>query len=131
MLDSERLARRWFSLVERRSFEQLADLAHPAIVVVSKVRPGLVVEGKPAFARFVEETLGPTLHDAIASRYRPLDEERIVVEGRIRWMDEEHVLRDDPVMWAMSFEDGLLIRFVAARSLVEAEATLARKPSER
>jgi hypothetical protein len=126
MVESERLARRWFSFVERRSFEQLADLVHPSIVLVSKIRTGLVVEGQPAFAHFVEETLAPNLHGAVAGNYRPLDDDRIVVEGRIRWMDEDHVLRDDPVTWAMAFEDGLLTRFVAARSVVEAETTLTR-----
>lgn len=127
MIDSERLARRWFSLVERRAFEQLGEIVHPSLVLVSKVRPGLVVEGKEAFVRYVEETLVHTLHEAAASTYRPLDEQRIVVEGRIRWMDDDHVLRDDPVTWAMSFEDGLLTRFVSVRSVVEAEAMLARR----
>lgn len=129
MIESERLARRWFSIVERRAFEQLPDLVHPSIVLVSKVRPGLVVEGKQAFGRFVEETLMQSLHEAVASSYRPLDDQRIVVEGRIRWMDDDHVLRDDPVTWAMAFEDGLLARFASVRSLVEAKATLTRTPS--
>lgn len=129
MVESERLARRWFSLVERRAFEQLGDLVHPSVVLVSKIRPGLVVEGKDAFVRFVEETLAQSLHEALATTYRPLDEEQVVVEGRIRWMDDEHVLRDDPVTWAMAFEEGLLTRFISARSLVEAEAVLVRRRS--
>ena len=56
--------------------------------------------------------------------YAPLDESRVVVEGRIRWIDEERVIRDDPVVWALEFRDELLIRFAAARTTLEAEAIL-------
>ena len=53
-----------------------------------------------------------------------LDGERVVVEGRMRWIDEDRVIRDDPVLWAMEFEDGLLRRFLPARTAVEAETLL-------
>ena len=56
--------------------------------------------------------------------FHPVDDNRIVVEGRLRWMDDERVIRDDPVIWAMEFRDGLLARFVPARTLVEAETML-------
>lgn len=123
---SERLARRWFSLVEHRAFDQLDDLVHPSIVLVSKIRPGLSLEGKEAFLRFVREELSDSLHEAVTTTYRALDDERVVVEGRIRWVDEDRVLRDDPVTWAIGFEDGLLRQFVAVRNQVEAESVLAR-----
>ena len=55
----------------------------------------------------------------------PIDGERIVVEGRMRWMDEERVLRDDPMIWALEFRDGLLFRSTPAHSVLEAEALLA------
>jgi hypothetical protein len=35
------------------------------------------------------------------------------------------VIRDDPAVWAMEFRDELLLRFVAVRSVLEAEAILA------
>lgn len=123
---SERLARRWFSLVEHRQFGQLGEYVHPEVVLVSKIRPGIVVEGREAFLRFVEETLAESLHDAATSTFRALDDERIVVEGRLRWMDEEHVLRDDDVTWAMSFDGGLLRVMASARTAVEAESVLSR-----
>lgn len=113
--------------MEHREFDQLVDLVHPSIVLVSKIRPGLVLEGKDEFVRFVEQTLVGVLREVATTTYRPLDETNIVVEGRIRWMDEERVLRDDPVTWAISFEDGLLRRFVSARTLVEAETALSRR----
>ena len=73
---------------------------------------------------------GPSLASAVVPRvwqgvvYRPLDERCIVVEGRLRWSDDEQVMRDDPVTWALEFEDDLLVRFVPARSQLEAETIL-------
>ena len=122
---SERLARRWFDVVEQGALEQLAELVHPDVVLVSKVRSGLVVEGREDFARFVEDTLTRSLYHASAEVYRPLDERCVVVEGRLRWTDDEQVMRDDPVTWALEFEDDLLMRFIPARTPLEAEAILA------
>jgi len=122
---SERLARRWFELVEQGALDQLVELVHPDVVLVSKVRTGLVVEGREDFARFVEETLTRSLYHAAAEVYRPLDERCVVVEGRLRWIDDEQVMRDDPVTWALEFEDGLLVRFAPARTPLEAETILA------
>ena len=62
--------------------------------------------------------------------FRPIDEERIVVEGRMRWMDDERVLRDDPMIWALEFRDGLLYRSTPAHSVLEAEALLTAPPRE-
>jgi len=57
--------------------------------------------------------------------YRPLDDERVLVEERLRWTDDARILRDDPVIWALVFSDGLLLRSTPAQSLAEAEALLA------
>jgi hypothetical protein len=110
--------------VEERAFDQLGELVDPSIMLVSKVRPGQVVEGKDEFIRFVQHTLTNSLYEAVASSFQPLDEARVVVEGRIRWIDEDRVIRDDPVTWAMEFRDGLLVRFIPARTLIEAETIL-------
>lgn len=118
------MARRWFSVVEERAFDDLADLVDPSITLVSKVLPGRVVDGKDDFLRFVQETLADSLYEAVVTSYRALDDDRVVVEGRIRWIDDDRVIRDDPVTWAMEFRDGLLVRFVPARTLVEAETIL-------
>jgi hypothetical protein len=40
-------------------------------------------------------------------------------------MDDERVLRDDPMIWALQFRDGLLFRSLSARSVIEAQAILA------
>ena len=121
--ESERLARRWWAIVQDRTFENLYDLVHDDIVVVSKLQPGLVVEGRENVVRYMEE-VAESFHEARMTDFHPVDANRVVVEGRLRWMDEERVIRDDPVIWAMEFRDGLLARFIPARTLVEAETVM-------
>jgi Domain of unknown function (DUF4440) len=121
---SERLARRWWAMVSERAFDQLGDLVHDDVVVVSKIRPGLVLEGKDEVLQHMQETIADNLYEATTTTYLPIDEHRIVVEGRIRWIDDERVIRDDPVTWAMEFRDDLLTRFIPARTQLEAETML-------
>jgi hypothetical protein len=82
------------------------------------------VEGKDDFLRFLHSTVTESLYEATTSEYHPLDDDRVVVEGRLRWIDEDRVIRDDPVTWAMEFRHGLLTRFLPARTRVEAETML-------
>lgn len=110
--------------MDERAFDQLVELVHDDIVIVSKMQPGLVLEGKAESGEFMREVLPDSLYEATTSAYLPLDDNRIVVEGRIRWIDQERVIRDDPVTWAMEFRDGLLVRFIPARTQVEAETIL-------
>jgi hypothetical protein len=124
ILESERLARHWWAVVDERAFDRLADLVHDDIVIVSKMQPDLVLEGKAEAVEFIQQMLPNSLYEATTSAYFPLDQNRIVVEGRLRWIDEERVIRDDPVTWAMEFRDGLLARFVPTRTQVEAETIL-------
>ena len=39
--------------------------------------------------------------------------------------DDDRVIRDDPTVWAMEFRDGLVLRFLPARTALEAETLLA------
>lgn len=123
-LGSERLARHWWALVGERAFDQLGELLHEDVVVVSKIQPGTVFEGRSDVLRYMLESLPDHLYEATTSAYHVIDDDRVVVEGRIRWIDEERVIRDDPVTWAMEFRDGLLVHFVPARTQVEAETIL-------
>lgn len=123
-LDSERLARRWFATVEQGAFDRLVELVHDDIRLVSRVRAGVTVEGRSDVTRFIREEVAGSLYEAKAELYVPLDENRVIVEGRMRWIDEQRVIRDDPVVWALEFEDELLIRFAPARTIVEAETIL-------
>jgi ketosteroid isomerase-like protein len=124
MRESERLARRYFSLFRRGETARVLDLVHPDVEIVLKaVRPGEVLRGREQVAEFVDEISG-RFYESHPDVFRPLDDDRIVVEGRTRWMDEERVLRDDPMIWALEFRDGMLYRSVHAQSVVEAEALL-------
>lgn len=124
-LASEVLARRWFTLVQDRDLDGLCAFLHDDIVFVSRVRGGDTAEGRDAASDLVRETLTRSIYDVVADAYFPLDEDRIVVDGRMRWIDDDRVIRDDPVLWALEFRDGLLVRFLPARTTVEAETLLA------
>ena len=82
------------------------------------------MQGREDVARFIADFVAPSLYDAAVELYTPLDDERVIVEGRLRWIDEDRVIRDDPVVWALEFCDELLLRSVAARSTRDAEAVL-------
>jgi ketosteroid isomerase-like protein len=123
--NSERLARRCFSLLARGEAEQIAELMHPEVEIVTTfLRPGEVLRGRDAVLGFVERARGH-FYEPHTDVFRPVDEDRIVVEGRIRWLDDDRILRDNPVIWAMEFRDGLLFRSAPAQSVLEAEALLA------
>jgi len=114
--------------VAERAFDQLAELVRDDVVLVSKIRPGLVLEGKREVMQHIQDELAGKLYEATTYDFLPIDEDRIVVEGRIRWIDDERVIRDDPVTWAMEFRDGLLARFIPARTQIEAETILGAPP---
>jgi ketosteroid isomerase-like protein len=126
--DSERLARRYFALYARGETERLLEAVHPDVEIVLKSTAGEVLHGRSAVAAFLEETAS-RFHETHPDVYRPLDDERIVVEGRMRWMDEERILRDDPVIWALEFRDGLLYRSTPAPSVLAAETILSAPPT--
>lgn len=129
MATSERLARRWFATIQRGAYDELDELVHDDVELSSKLRPGTTVHGRSDVARFIETEVAPNLFEASTEVFTPLDDDRVIVEGRVRWIDDERVIRDDPVIWAVAFRDGLLLRFLAARTLIEAEAALGR-PAE-
>ena len=102
----------------------MPELLHEDVELVSKIRTGTVVHGREDVARFIADAVAPSLYEAAVELYTPLDDDRVIVEGRLRWIDEDRVIRDDPVVWALEFRDELLLRFVAARSTLDAEAIL-------
>jgi hypothetical protein len=97
---------------------------HDDVELVSKIRTGTVVRGRAEVLEFTQNTVAPSLYDAVVEVYRPIDAHRVIAEGRLRWIDDDRVIRDDPSVWALEFRDGLLVRFVAARSMLAAEAIL-------
>jgi ketosteroid isomerase-like protein len=125
--ESERLARRYFALFEEGDLTQLLELMHPDIeLVVKSTRPGEVLRGRAAVAALAREQI-ERLFESTAEVFEPLDETRIVVEGRVRWLDDQRVLRDDPMVWALEFSDGLLRRSTPAHSVLEAKMILAAR----
>ena len=115
--------------MQRGAFDELEELVHDDVELVSKVRPGTTVHGRADVIRFIEAEVAPNLFEAASDVFSAIDDERVIVEGRLRWIDDERIIRDDPVIWAVEFRDGLLLRFVPARTMLEAEAVLAR-PAE-
>jgi len=125
VVESERLARRYFELFGQHAFQKLREVVHPDVVLVLKaVQPGHVVRGREELIRFLEEEFRRHLWEAVAQVFRPLDANRVIVEGRVRWFDDEHVLRDDSRIWALEFSDGLLLLSAPARNTIEAEMIL-------
>ena len=127
-MESERLARRYFAFFARGEKDPLLELVHSDVEVRLKtVRRGELIKGREALGTFLDE-LGEMFFESHADVFRPFDEERVVVEGRIRWMDDDRILRDDPMIWALEFREGLLYRSTPAQSVLEAEALLAAAP---
>jgi ketosteroid isomerase-like protein len=123
MRESERLARRYFTVYARGEHETLLELVHPEAEIVLKSAGGEVLRGRDAVAAFLEETAS-RFHETHPDVFHPVDDERVVVEGRMRWMDEDRILRDDPVILALEFRDALLFRSRPAQSVLEAQALL-------
>lgn len=129
-MQSERLARQCFEAGRDPDFpRRFKELLHPDVAVSLKSTEGAWIEGAEAVGEILDRNAAAPVFDAIDDRYLPLDEDRVVVEGRLRWMDEEErMLRDEPMVWAIEFRDGLLYRSIVVRSVAEAEALL---PGER
>ena len=105
--ESERLARQIFALFQERDKETLLELIHPEVeVVLETTGPGEVLAGRDAVAELVDSVAG-RLCETQAVEY-PLDDNRIMIEGRLRSLDDERILRDDPMIWAFEFREGLL-----------------------
>ena len=122
---SERLARECFEAGRDHDFpRRFKELLHPEVAVAVKSADGEWVEGADAVGELLDRNSEAPVFEATDERYVTLDDERVVVEGRLRWMDEGRTLRDEPAIWALEFRDGLLYRSVAVRSVAEAEAFL-------
>lgn len=124
-VESARLAKRYFGLFRRGDVPGMLDLLHPEVEwVLKSTRPGDVLRGKGDAEAFFDEIAGK-FYELVAEVYQPLDDERVVVEGRLRWTDDDQILRDDPVVWAFVFRDGLVWRVTPVQSVAAAEAILA------
>ena len=124
-MESERLARVCFDAGRDSDFpRRFKDLLHPDVEVLLKAGPSGWLHGADAVGELLNERAGAAVYEALDERYHPLDDERVIVEGRLRWTDDRRTLRDDPAVCAIEFRDGLLYRSIATRSVAEAEALL-------
>jgi len=124
MPESERLTRRFFALLQQGENSKVVDLVHPEVEwVLMTIRPGQILRGRGETQAFLDE-IADEFIELVVEECRPLDDERVVVEGRRRSIDDDRVLRDDPMILAMVFRGGLLWRSTPAQSVAEAEAIL-------
>ena len=104
-------------------------MLHPeAVIELQAVQPGAHLRGRDEIVAFLQQEFARRLWETVVHVCTPIDESRVVAEGRIRWMDDERVMRDEARVWGLEFRNGLLLRSVPARSAVEAEALLAAAP---
>ena len=121
---SERLARRFFALFQQGEKSRMLELVHPEIEwILMTIRPGETLRGRDDAQAFLDE-IADEFIELVAEEFTPVDDERVVVEGRRRTIDDDRILRDDPMILAMVFRDGLLWRSTPAQSVAEAEAIL-------
>jgi ketosteroid isomerase-like protein len=127
----ESLAKRYFALLNSRALEELREVLHPDVALeMNTVGPTTVLKGREEVIRFLGETFPHRLWEAVVQACETLGDNRAVVAGRVRWMDDQRVLRDDPHLWALEFCDGLLLRSVPVRSVREAESILTSAESD-
>jgi ketosteroid isomerase-like protein len=124
MPESERLTRRFFALLQQGENSKVVDLVHPEVEwVLMTIRPGQILRGRGETQAFLDE-IADEFIELVVEECRPLENNRVVVEGRRRSIDNDRVLRDDPMILAMVFRGGLLWRSTPAQSVAEAEAIL-------
>jgi hypothetical protein len=124
MLRSETLARRMFRHVEHGEHPLVAAFIHPDARIIPVTAP---VERDAAGIREYIEVSVPKLiyRDVRAFCYEPVTDDRIAVQGQLRWELEEGGFRIFTATWALVFKDGLLFRSWPCDSLEAARRELA------
>ena len=85
--ESERLARRFFSLFQQGETAKVLELVHPELERVLMTRPGEVLRGREEAEAFLND-IATQFIELVADEFMPQDDERVVVEGRRRTIDE-------------------------------------------
>ena len=116
MYESERLARAVFSATAHGELAKTLPLIHPDAVIVPGAETSTVVSRADLVEHLASQSKLPVL-DSVAHTYTPLDDERIIVEGRVRVRLENGGFSDHAMVWGMVFRDGLLFRSWAVRSV--------------
>jgi hypothetical protein len=82
MYESERLARTLFSAMNNGQQAQTLPLIHPDAVIAPSYDPSTVVSRAELLEHVETGTM--RVFDSVGQKYTPLDDERIIVEGRAR-----------------------------------------------
>ena len=123
--DLERLVRRYFAVFRLETLAELRELLAPdAVLGLIAVQPGMVLRGRDEIVAFLEQEFTRRLWETVVHACTPLDGSRALVEGRVRWIDDDHVMRDEARFWGVEFRDGLLWRSLPGRTATEAETLL-------
>jgi hypothetical protein len=96
---------------------------HPDAVLVPSYDPSSLVS-RADFVAHLASSDAPRAVDAVGHVYRPLDDERIIVEGRVRIRRPQGGFADRPMVWALIFRGGLLYRSWAVGDVTHAELLL-------
>lgn len=118
--DAGSLARHVFEIANRDPMK-LGPLLHPDVDVEFAHAPGRIVHGRDDVMAVVEdEIVVMAVHEAMPRSFHPIDDDRIVIEGRLRWSSRGGGFRDSHAVWALAFDHGLLRTARRAGSLEEA-----------
>jgi hypothetical protein len=124
VLESERLARQLFDRSQRGDQADSVPALHPEAEIAPSYDPSSVVS-RDDFVAHLQSGDEPRVVDATGHVYRPLDDERIIVEGRVR-VRQENGFADRSIVWALVFRDGLLYRSWAVKNVAQAETRLGK-----
>jgi hypothetical protein len=127
MRDCSDLAAHLFDLAAAGRHDEIPGYMHPEVQIV--------IEGRTLSYRDVEAAAHdamehPNLTQAVGQRFKPVDANRIAVEGRIRTPVGGAGFSDTPAAWAFVFRGGLLFRSWREPSLAAAIARLEADRSE-
>ena len=105
----ERLAERFFAVVQDRDRAAIAALLHPQVSFAAKTIASDFEGREDVLKRFYDTVFAWTLYDAFATDFEQLSNDTVRVRGRLRWMNNGH-LRDVAAIWTLTFEGGQLSR---------------------
>jgi hypothetical protein len=103
------------------------ELLHPDAEIQPSFDPGRRLSARELreHARTAE---APHAVESRGEVYRPVDQERIIVEGQVLLRQAGGGWAYRPTIWALVFRDGLLYRSWCVKTTLEAEALLASVP---
>jgi hypothetical protein len=126
---AEVLARQMFRYAEEGEHHLVAGFIHPDARIIPVTAP--VERDAAGIREYVEVSVPKLLYrDVRAFCYEPVTDDRIVVQGQLRWELEEGGFRIFTATWALVYKEGLLFRGWPCDSLEDARRQLADYEAE-